>query len=140
MHLSPPPKSIVLVDDDGPFLKMLGLFLSEGLACPVVTYVRPRDALAALPRINPGIIVTDYEMPEMNGFEFTDQASKLVPDVPIVLITGHVLTAAMQQKIDESPLAGVLAKPFRWQNLADELARHWPESAGPLLRDSPASV
>lgn len=128
-------KAIVMVDDEKSYVDLLANMLTENLGCPVLTFTRPRDALAALPGINVGVVVTDYHMPQMNGFELIAAASVVVPGVPFILITGH------SHLIDETlapgaPLKAILAKPFGWRRLADEIALHAPEFALPLAKSS----
>jgi two-component system, LytTR family, response regulator len=73
------PKSIVLVDDEKSYADLLRLMLADHLDCAVHAFSRPLDALAALPRLQPGVVVTDYDMPQLDGLEFIRQASPLVP-------------------------------------------------------------
>lgn len=122
------PKAIVLVDDEKSYVDLLAAMLVEHLETPVHTFTRPLAALAELPSLNPGIIVTDYYMPQLNGFEFIHQAAPLVPDVPFVLITGHAMSLLPEDIARIQPLRGVIAKPFGWRVLADEILRHWPEA------------
>jgi DNA-binding NtrC family response regulator len=124
---------VVIVDDDRDYTRMLTQLLGLHLDCTVVTFSRPRAALAALPRLNAGVIVTDYEMPEMHGFDFMAEAAKLVPGVPFILITGHPVDALAPQII-ASPVKSVLAKPFSSQKLFEEIERLWPEGSGALPR------
>ena len=135
-----PRKSLVIVDDDEFYLSLLQQLLEEHLDCPVVTFTRPREALAALPRLNASLFVTDYEMPDLNGFEFMAEAAKVVPGVPLILITGLPISAAMERMVNTSPLKSILHKPFNWRALADEIARHWPESGATLLKANPTSA
>ncbi len=123
-----PPKSIVLVDDEKSYVDLLANMLTEHLPCPVHAFTRPLDALAAIPALNVGIVITDYHMPQMDGFEFIRAASALLPNTPFVLITGH------SHLIDQTlapgePLRAILAKPFGWRTLAHEIAIHVPEFA-----------
>ena len=136
---TPPRKSVVLVDDDKFYTKLLTQLLAENLECPVISFLNPREALAALPSLNAAVIVTDYEMPDLNGFEFMDEAVKIAP-VPIILITGHPINAAMSHRISVSPVKSVLPKPFSWRQLGDEIVRHWPEAGGTMLKTNPSSA
>jgi two-component SAPR family response regulator len=103
----------------------------------VHSFSRPADALAMLAAIDPGVIVTDYYMPELNGLEFIRAASKVVPQARFVLISGHNLSASEPEMAQLPALQGFLAKPFGWRKLADEILRVWPEtSAAPRLRES----
>ncbi len=51
------------------------------------------DAESALSIIQEGItvdlVVTDYRMPGMNGHEFLFALKKVLPSVPVIMLTGH---------------------------------------------------
>lgn len=53
-------------------------------------YYSPKVALEDLAEIATefDLIVSDYSMPGMNGFEFASAARKLYPEIPIAIITG----------------------------------------------------
>lgn len=131
---------MVLVDDDKFYTKLLTQLLAENLDCPVISFLDPREALLALPGINVGVIVTDYEMPGLNGFQFMAEAVKSIPGVPVILITGHPINAAMAKMISTSPVKTVLPKPFGWRQLSDEIVRFWPEAGAGLLKANPSSA
>ena len=119
---------MVIVDDERSYTNLLKQLLSEHLDCHVEAFTRPRDALAALPELDPGVIVTDYHMPQLNGFEFIAQASLLTPGIPFILITGHTLGVVDREELTRiPPLKSVLLKPFSWRKLGDEIMRVWPE-------------
>jgi len=100
--------------------------LADNLDCPVHAFARPLEALQALPRLNPGVIVTDYYMPQLNGLEFIRQAAVIVPDSHFVVITGHNLSSEEDAMARIPSLKGFLEKPFGWRKLADEILRVWP--------------
>ena len=121
-----PPKAIVLVDDEKSYSDLLTQMLADNLDCSVHSFSRPADALQALPQIDPGVVVTDYFMPQINGLDFIRQASPLVPRANFVLITGHNLASEKDTMARLTPLKGFLPKPFGWRKLADEILRVWP--------------
>ena len=116
-------KVVVLVDDEKSYVELLAGMLGDNLNCGVVTFTRPLAALTALPSLRPGIIVTDYFMPQLNGFEFIDRATAVAPGVPFLLITGHTIEAPPPGRYPL--LRGMLAKPFGWRRLADAIVPHW---------------
>lgn len=124
-----PTKSIVLVDDEKSYTDLLSHMLAEALDCPIHAFSRPLEALKALPAINPGVVVTDYHMPQINGIEFIRQATPLVPHTAFVMITGHNLASLEDEMARLAALKGFLPKPFGWRKLADEILRVWPEIA-----------
>jgi two-component SAPR family response regulator len=129
---SPTKKAIVIVDDETSYIDLLAQLLSDNLNCPVFTFSRPLEALAALPKIDVGTIVTDFYMPELNGFEFVSQASAMLPGVPFILITGHAIDLNNEEFAQFPALKSVLHKPFVWRRVATEILKHWPEDHPPV--------
>lgn len=123
-----------MVDDEKAYAEFLATMLVENFGCDVQNFARPEEALAALPRLNPGIIITDYYMPQMTGFDFIHQAARLVPGVPFILVTGNALDCEEHDVGPHLPLRAILSKPFSWKKLADEILRHAPELAPKIAR------
>ena len=133
-------KTLVIVDDEKSYVDLLAQLLTEHLSCPVVTFTRPVEALAALPQLDVGMVVTDYYMPQLNGLEFILRARQIHPAVPFIIITGHGVHFSPDDYCHVPELRTVLHKPFRWRALAEEILRHWGGSDGPLLKADATSV
>lgn len=126
-------KCVVLVDDEAAYLDLLNQLLGHHLACPVSSFSDPRKALKALRKLDPGIIISDFNMPGMNGLEFIAAAAQVFPGVPAVMITGQATDLTPAQGSLAPTLKAVIKKPFRWPALAEQIARHWPrDSASPF--------
>ena len=130
----------MLVDDEKSYVDLLSQMLGENLDAPVHSYTRPLDALAELTSVKPAVIVTDYDMPQLNGVEFMRQAALLCPGSVFVLITGRNLGMNDLDVSDLPALKAFIPKPFRWRHLADELIRVWPGQDQPSLRAEISSV
>ena len=63
-------------------------------------------------------LVTDFLMPGMTGDALAGEARRIVPDLPVLLITGYLNSADSMP--DDLPR---LAKPFRQADLAAHVAR-----------------
>ena len=48
-----------------------------------------REAVALAQKLKPDIAILDVEMPELNGLEATRQIKKLLPEIEILIFTGH---------------------------------------------------
>lgn len=125
-------KAIVIVDDETSYIDLLAQLLGDNLNRPVFTFSRPLEALEALPRIDVGAVVTDFYMPDLNGFEFVLQASAIVPGVPFILITGHGIDLTDEECAQFPALKCVIHKPFLWRRLAMEILKYWPEPHPPV--------
>lgn len=121
-----PSKTVLLVDDEHSYTDLLSGLLAEHLDCAVHAFSRPADALAALTRLHPAVVVTDYYMPDMNGIEFIRRAAPLLPHTNFLIISGHNV-ALLEDDMRRLPaVKGFLAKPFGWRALTDEIRRVWP--------------
>ena len=81
-------QTILVVDDDSINLKLAMIILKERfeVLCANSGYV----ALELLKRKIPDLILLDYRMPQMNGFEVMEQIqnTKEYKDIPIIFLTG----------------------------------------------------
>lgn len=126
----PAKRPVVLVDDETTFLDLMKMLLGGQLDCPVHGFTNPLEALDALPGLAPGVVVTDYNMPEIDGLTFVRRAGPLVPDTVFVLLSGQNLDSAANRIAEIPGIRGQLAKPLGWRNVAHEIIRVWPAGAG----------
>ena len=131
---SAPQKTIVIVDDEKSYADLITQLLKENLDCEVRVYDRRADALAAIAELNPQVIVSDYYMPEINGFDFIRRASTKLPETAFILITGHNMATSLDEIASLPAIKGHLSKPFGWRQLAVEILGVWPDGNPPKLR------
>jgi len=74
-------------DDDGVRQAVAFLLTTSGFAVRV--YESAPAFLEALPTVQPGCIVTDVRMPEMDGLELQRQLKLRDVGLPVIVITGH---------------------------------------------------
>ena len=81
-------RSILLVDDDPTFLKMMRSWLAEDYA--VVPVTGGRQALQYLSKKQPDLILLDYEMPELDGPQVLEsiRSQGTLKDIPVFFLTG----------------------------------------------------
>jgi CheY-like chemotaxis protein len=120
-------KAIVIVDDEKAYIDIMATMLTDQLGCSVVTFTRPLDALAALPALDVGVVITDCNMPQFSGYEFIRRAAAILPGVPFILMTGNAQPLQDDELMSDSPLRAILPKPFGWRKLADAIILHAPE-------------
>jgi two-component system chemotaxis response regulator CheY len=108
----------VLVVDDSNSMRQMIRFTLEEEGCEIFEAENGKRGTELLPEATPELIITDINMPEMNGLDFIravrgDSAYKFVP---ILVLT----TESEQQKQEEGKQAGAtawLVKPFTPESL-----------------------
>jgi CheY-like chemotaxis protein/anti-sigma regulatory factor (Ser/Thr protein kinase) len=77
----------VLVVDDSPLDRRLAARMLEEIGLDVKVAVHGRDALDQIELSAPDLIVTDMQMPEMDGLALVQQVTEAFPAIPIILMT-----------------------------------------------------
>lgn len=80
---------ILLVDDNANGLAARKNVLEE-LGHHTTTASSGPEALELIAKQKFSLVVTDYKMPRMDGLELIERLRKLVPGLPIILISGFV--------------------------------------------------
>ena len=79
--------TVFYVDDNPKSSRLLGSVLEE-CGFRVIAKNDPHEALALCKRTYFDVALLDYEMPEMSGAKLAQEIKFLVPDVPVVLLSG----------------------------------------------------
>ena len=103
-------KKILVVDDAGPVV-ILCVNVLQALGYAVKGANRGETAIDLLRREPFDLLVVDYKMPGMNGFQVLTEARNLHPDLLSVLVTGHG-TPEIMKEADKMGFDAVLLKPF----------------------------
>lgn len=91
---------VLIVDDDVPFLKSLQQFGWEGLGCRCVyAATNGLDALEKCAQLMPHIVITDINMPMMDGIELTRVLRERYPQIMVILLTVHQEFKYAQQAV-----------------------------------------
>ena len=82
---------VILVDDEPNIIGgMQKLIDWEGLGFTVKAAVRnAKEALKLICGTSFDLVITDIKMPEINGFDFIEQALKLNPKLDFIIMSGH---------------------------------------------------
>ncbi len=113
----PPPKALILVVDDSAVARAKLKKLFEGQGYRVETAGDGHEALTKIGADHYAVVVTDLEMPTMDGFELIAavQGSMETEDLPIIAITGH---EELQARVhDCQGLYGIFKKPWNDREL-----------------------
>ncbi len=72
------------------------------------------EALENMIAFQPDLIITDVNMPEMDGFQLCKAARRLpsFASLPVILITGDAQAKAMTSRLNPECLGGIISKPL----------------------------
>jgi DNA-binding NtrC family response regulator len=108
-------EKILIVEDDvshrAALEKVLQLHGYETCSCGSGEHAVPKIREESF-----GILITDFQMPGMDGLELIREARKIHPGISTVLVTG-LATDELRGKAAKHGVDGFFPKPIEWDEL-----------------------
>src|SRR6202790_723575 len=84
------PKRILIADDDEDIRRVIRWLIESRTTCELCgEAVNGIDAIEKARTLNPDLILLDFSMPAMNGIETGAVLKAMLPEVPVILMTGQ---------------------------------------------------
>jgi len=109
------PIKILLVDDERGFVDVISKRMSKRNIDATKAY-SGREALQALRKTDFDAVVLDLKMEDMDGIEVLKIIKKIVPDLPVIMLTGHGSEEAARDGI-QLGASDYLTKPCDLEDL-----------------------
>ncbi len=108
-------KNILIVDDQPKNLQIISDYLKESdNFCKIMKAPNGKIALKLVEKKTPDLIITDWEMPVMDGIEFIKQLRKniITVNIPVIMCTGVMLTSKNLQTALKAGASDFIRKPI----------------------------
>jgi CheY-like chemotaxis protein len=115
-------KRILHIDDEADIREILASFLQE-LGYDVQSVASPTEALQALQRAKPDLVICDLQLDESDGLQTIDKLRALLPEVPVILLTGVLLDPHVAQATMQKRSLVYIEKTRPLQHIAKEIER-----------------
>lgn len=115
---------VIFVDDSETALASTRM-VTDTMPIDVKQYIAAQDALADINGgVTPDLIITDLNMPVMNGFEFLQELRKIpaTSRTPVLMLTTET-KAELKQQGKALGLTGWIVKPFNPAQLKQAISR-----------------
>ncbi len=107
--------AILVVDDDEDVLEMAACFFSEA-GMEVCCTDSGELALERIREKGWSVMITDYNMPGMNGLQLAEKALEIIPSLQVIMVTGHPCQALSDQAA-KAGIARVFDKPLQMETV-----------------------
>jgi two-component system, cell cycle response regulator CpdR len=112
-------EDILVVDDDRIMLGLVKRILErEGIVVHCVA--SGEEALEQIKEKTFSLMITDLNMPGLNGLELARRGLKIAPQMPIIMDTGGI-SPKITRQAKEIGISKVLAKPFLAKELLETI-------------------
>ena len=124
-------KKILVIDDNHTNLTILKAQLEQWKLSPVMA-ASGKEALEILPLENFDLVITDMQMPEMDGVELTQKIKNLNPQLPVILLSS---IGDHTNKKYPGLFKALLSKPVKPQELSKIIQLQFREKADLPLQE-----
>ncbi|MFK7825391.1 MAG: response regulator [Oligoflexales bacterium] len=107
---------ILVVDDDNTLLKFFKIHLNKFFS-KVIVVKNAKEAIESLREKTIDLVISDINMPRMDGFQLMKRVRKHDTSIPVLLISGALLNQDEEELLNEAD--GYLRKPFNVDQLHD---------------------
>ncbi|MDJ0621463.1 MAG: response regulator, partial [Desulfocapsaceae bacterium] len=124
--------SILVVDDEPNYLVVLSELLREE-GFEVYTAAGGNDGLTVIQEVDLDLVITDMQMPVMDGLQFLQEIKKINGELPVIIITAFAEVDKAVEAMQNGAFS-YIAKPFSNDELVvniNKAAQHYS-----LLREN----
>jgi len=101
---------LLFVEDEEDLLEIISDTLTK-LDASFETAVNGKEALAIMSKMKIDVVVTDINMPIMDGLDLIENINKLYPSIQVIVMSAHT-EAEYIQKAHDLGVKDYLIKPF----------------------------
>jgi len=109
-------EKILIVDDELDMLELLELIITDRTAYQVVTVSNPLEVPGLLKGGGFDLLISDLRMPQMDGMELLDQAGRIDPQLPFIVLTAYGTVDSAIEAMRKGAL-DYITKPFRQEQI-----------------------
>ncbi|HXR87002.1 MAG TPA: response regulator FixJ [Stellaceae bacterium] len=110
---------VYIIDDDDAVRDSLSLQL-EASGYEVASFPSAVGFLEAAGTLPPGCVISDVQMPDMDGMELQQRLNEMKLDFPVVIVTGHA-DVALAVRAMKAGAVDFIEKPFEEKAILDSL-------------------
>ncbi len=125
--------NVALIDDHEVVLQGLSALLNSHHGINITsTYLSGYDAIAQIEKDNVDMVITDINMPEINGFETAVELKRLLPELKLIVLSMEYSEVHLN-KAKELLLSGYVSKSAPIEDVVSAIKTVY--SGGTYFRD-----
>lgn len=114
-----PPDKVLVVDDEPTIVELISRMLRK-TELLVIGVDSGEDALRAMTEHGPIVVLTDKNLPGINGLEVIRRGLELIPDAQFIMMTGYASLESVLGAM-ELGVSAYLTKPFTRAQVTEQV-------------------
>jgi len=126
-------KRVLIVDDNKAVLDAISLFFSCQLPeCAVLKAANGMQAIETMKTMPVDLILTDLNMPVVNGYQLIEYVKKNLPFAPVLGMTA-ACTPDVEERLRRLGVSSCIEKPFDFYEVAHRISAALEKPTQPSL-------
>jgi DNA-binding NtrC family response regulator len=109
-------KKILIINNDPDMVILLNILIRDMTPYKTVVTNNPLEAIDMMKRANFSLVITEMNMPVMDGIEFLTVAKKIDEDIPVIIIASYGTIESALEAMHEGA-SDYITKPFRKEQI-----------------------
>ncbi len=118
---------ILVAEDDDDFRELIASILKSD-DCMVDLVPDGLEAIRAVAGSKYDLVMTDFDMPGLDGIALSRSIHDLQPSTPVVMVTGKPLDSDQKAEIHAAGITKVIRKPFKTSEILEIRNAHRPQA------------
>jgi len=114
---------LIIVDDSPLMLSGIVRSIEGDVDCDITTFTSAKEALEFISGHTVDVVLSDLEMPEMDGYQLFQELNIMQPTIELILMTGTLEHELDDEQADIKELAVIVNKPWDRDTLIDTIQR-----------------
>ena len=115
--------NVLIIDDDYTNRRLVHMLITANTQFNIIGEVGSgEEALEFCRHISPDVVITDYNLPGINGIEMSRVIKALNPQTPVLMMTSSYSDPGIEQAAKQAGVHTFLHKPVRAELLHSALA------------------
>lgn len=127
-------KYVYVIDDEVQVLEVIEMQLTAA-GYNVQAFMRPRDFLQQLEQLQPGVVISDQRMPEIEGLKVQQELKNWSHKFQLIILSGYPETRVAVQAMKQGAVT-VLDKPYDKDKLLESLEEAFVGLSRAILEDT----
>lgn len=112
---------LIIVDDSPLMLSGIVRSIQGDVDCDITTFTSAQEALEFINSNSVNVVLSDLEMPEMDGYQLFQELNSSLPAIELILMTGTLEHEFDDDQADVKDLAVIVSKPWDRDILIDTI-------------------
>lgn len=109
-------KKILIIENDPDMIMLLRILVNDMTPYKIIVTNNPLEAIDMMKRASFSLVITEMNMPVMDGIEFLTAVKNIDGDIPVIILTSYGTVESALEAMHKGA-SDYITKPFRKEQI-----------------------